>query len=192
MPSSKIFVIVEASHLFRAGDKFETQFFVMDVVNFLRHKFFGNEEAETIVLHGSVKEAQAAKYSAALERHGVKVIRMKPIASQVGLGKVFYKPAYYMHKLLEKDIPKGSTLVLIGFHHPRYRTFIEKYQKNFHISIAAFATPSKKQGLMRIPAEFLSLVEQAIELDSHVVAIKQEFKNAKGSVRPNRGSSSGL
>jgi hypothetical protein len=183
----KTFFIVEASHLFRAGDKFETQFFVMDVVNFLHHQYFGDEETETIVLHGSVKEEQAAKYTAALERHGVKVIRMKPIASQVGAEKWYFKPTFYLHKLLGREIPKGSTLVLIGFHNPRYRAFIEQYRKDYHISLAAFATPSKKQGMMTIPPEFRSLVEHAIELDNYVVEIKQEFKHAKRSLRPNGG-----
>jgi len=175
----KTFFIVEASHLFRAGDKFETQFFVMDVVNFLRHQFFPNSEAETIVLHGSVKEEQAAKYSAALERHGVKVIRMKPIASQVGREKWYFKPTWYCHKMMGTDIPKGSRVVLIGFHNPRYKSFIEKYKQDFKFSVAAFSTPSKKTGIMQIPEDFIPLLEHAISLDQYVAAIKAEFKRGK-------------
>lgn len=175
----KTFFIVEASHLFRAGDKFETQFFVMDVVNFLRHQYFGDEEAETIVLHGSVKEEQAAKYSAALERHGVKVIRMKPIASQVGAQKWYFKPTWYMHKMMGTDIPKGSNVILIGFHNPRYKSFLEKYAKDFKLSVAAFTTPSKKQGWMTIPEEFTPFLKQSIPLDEHVAEIKAEFKRKK-------------
>lgn len=175
----KIWIIVEASHLFRAGDKYNTQFFVLDVVDFLRHNFFNNAKAEVIVLHGSTKEEQAAKYSAALERHGVKVIRMKPIASQVG-GKVFYKPTFYIHKLLEKDIPKDAQIVLIGFHNIRYRSFLEKYSKDYKLSVAAFATPSKKQGMMTIPTEFAPFLQHSISLDEHVAGIKAEFRKSKG------------
>jgi hypothetical protein len=175
----KTFFIVEASHLFRAGDKFETQFFVMDVVNFLRHHYFDSIEAETIVLHGSVKEEQAAKYAAALERHGVKVIRMKPIASQVGAEKWYFKPTWYMHKMMGAEIPKGSNVVLIGFHNPRYKGFLEKYSKEFNLSVAAFTTPSKKQGWMTIPEEFMPYLKESISLDEHVAEIKAEFKRKK-------------
>ena len=110
---------------------------------------------------------------------------MKPIASAVSSGKFYYKPTWYCHRLLGKEIPKGSTLVLIGFHNPRYRVFIEQYHKDYNISIAAFGTPSKKQGIMKIPAEFKSLVKQAIDLDEHVVAIKAEFNSAKRSLPKN-------
>lgn len=172
----KTFFVLEASHLFRAGDKFETQFFVMDVVNFLRHKFFAEGEIETIVLHGSIKEEQAVKYSSALERHGVKVIRMKPIASTIGSQKWFFKPTWYLHRMMGTDIPKGSNVVLIGFHNPRYKSFLEKYAKDFRLSVAAFTTPSKKQGMMTIPEEFFPYLKESIQLDEHVPAIKAEFK----------------
>jgi hypothetical protein len=175
---AKLFFIVEASHLFRAGDKYSTQFFVMDVVHFLQHQYFPKGEAKTIVLHGSVKDVQATRYASSLERHGAQVIRMKPIASAVSAEKFYYKPTWYCHRLLGNEIPKGSTLVLIGFHNLRYRTFIEQYHKDYNISIAAFGTPSKKQGIMKIPAEFKSLVKQAIDLDDHVTAIKAEFKKS--------------
>jgi hypothetical protein len=171
----KTFYIVESSHLFRAGDKFKTQFFVMDVVNFLRHHFFSGE-AETIVLHGSVKEEQAVKYSSALERHGVKVIRMKPIVSEVDREKSFYKPAFYLHRMMGAEIPKGSHICFIGFHNVRYIKFIEKYAKDFNFSLAAFTTPSKKQGWMTIPEEFQPYLKHSIPLDEHVTAIKAEFK----------------
>lgn len=178
----KTFFIVEASHLFRAGDKFRTQFFVMDVVNFLKRKFFPEGEFETIVLHGSVKEKQAVKYTNALERHGVKVIRMKPIASQIGADKVYYKPTFYLHTMMGTDIPKGSRIVLIGFHNPRYKNFLDKYHQDFTFSLAAFETPSKKQGVMRIPENFKPLLEQAIDLDVCVTEIKAEFKYNKEKV----------
>ncbi len=176
VPPTKIFVIVEASHLFRAGDKFQTQFFVMDVVNFLRHQFFDSSEAEVLVLHGSVKEEQTAKYSAALERHGVKVIHMKPIVSQVGPDKVFYKPTFYIHRMMGHEIPIGSQIVLVGFHNPRYKMFLEKYAKDFQLNLAAFTTPSKKQGWMTIPTEFEPFLKNTIPLDCWVAEIKAEFK----------------
>jgi hypothetical protein len=174
------FYIIEASHLFRAGDKFKTQFFVMDVVNFLRHTFFPGE-ASTIVLHGSTKEDQAQRYAQALERHGIKVIRMHPIPSKSGSDRVYYKPTYYIHAMMGKEIPVGSTIVLIGFHNARYLDFLKKYRDSYKISIAAFSTPSKHLGVMRIPAEFSSYVEQALDLDPHADAIKAEFKRGRGN-----------
>jgi hypothetical protein len=179
-----IYFIIEASHLFRAGDKFKTQFFVLDVVNFLRRIYFPGE-AKTIVLHGSTKEEQANRYAQALERHGVKVIKMNPIPSKSGNSKVFYKPTYYIHNLLGSEIPLGSTVVLIGFHNTRYLGFLEKYHKLFHIHIAAFSTPSKRQGVMKIPAGFTPFVGQAIDLDPHAPAIKEEFRRS----RSNKGKS---
>jgi len=178
-----VYYIVEASHLFRAGDKFQTQFFVLDVVNFLQHEFFADQgEAKTVVLHGSVKAEQAERYAAALERHNVKVIRMKPIDSMVG-GKVYYKPTWYCHRMMGSEIPDGSAVVLVGFHNPRYLTFLEKYGADFKISMAAFTTPSKKQGWMTIPAEFLPHLTKAVDLDKFVAQIKAEFKR-KSSSKP--------
>ncbi len=175
-----VYYIVEASHLFRAGDKFQTQFFVLDVVGFIHHAFFMDAgESQTVVLHGSVKAEQAERYAAALERHNVRVIRMKPIDSMVGGGKVFYKPTWYCHRMMGTEIPVGSKVVLVGFHNPRYGTFIEKYRKDFEISMAAFCTPSKKQGIMHIPDEFKPLLKFAINLDEYVAQIKAEFKRDK-------------
>lgn len=169
--------VIEASHLFRSGDKFQTQFFVMDVVNFLKREFFENtDDFHVVVLHGSTKDEQAERYTAALERFSVKVIRMNPIASVVGGDKVYYKPTYYLHKMMGTDIPVGSHVVLIGFHNPRYLTFLEKYAKEYEFSVAAFTTPSKKQGWMQIPAEFAPHLKHGVNLDDHVAAIKAEFK----------------
>ncbi len=174
-----VYYIVEASHLFRAGDKFQTQFFVLDVVNFIQHEFFADAgEAKTVVLHGSVKDEQAERYAAALERHNVKVVRMKPIDSMIK-GKWYFKPTWYMHKMMGIEIPTGSPVVLIGFHNPRYLSFIEKYAKDFKLSTAAFCTPSKKQGWMGIPSDFVPHLEHAINLDEHVTEIKAEFKRLK-------------
>lgn len=173
------FYLVEASHLFRAGDKYSTQFFVCDVVNFLKRVHFPDEDSHTIVLHGSTKEEQAKRYSAALERHGVKVIRMTPIPSLNGSGKHFYKPTYYIHGMMGKEIPVGSSVVLVGFHNARYLSFLQKYSKDFKISMAAFTTPSRRQGSLKIPAEFVPLLQKAICLDDSVAAIKSEWKKEK-------------
>jgi hypothetical protein len=176
---AKLFFIVEASHLFRAGDKYSTQFFVMDVVHFLQHQYFPKGEAKTIVLHGSVKDVQATRYASSLERHGAQVIRMKPIASAVAAEKWYFKPTWYLHKMMGVEIPKGSHIVFIGFHNPRYLSFLQKYHKDFKLSMAAFHTPSKKQGEMHIPEDFHAYLKNAIDLDEHVAAIKAEFHPKK-------------
>jgi hypothetical protein len=168
--------LVEASHLFRAGDKYSTQFFVCDVVNFLKRSYFPDEDSHTIVLHGSTKEEQAMRYSAALERHGVRVIRMSPIPSLNGEGKHFYKPTYYIHQMMGKEILPSSDVVLIGFHNSRYLSFLQKYHKEFRLSMAAFMTPSRRQGFLKIPAEFIPLLHKAICLDEFVADIKSEWK----------------
>lgn len=173
------FFVIEASHLFRAGDKFNTQFFVVDVVNCLKRLYFPEGEHQAIVLHGSTKEEQAARYANALERHNVKVIRMTPIPSLNGTAKHFYKPTWYLHQMLGKEIPAGSDLVLIGFHNARYLPFLQKYAKEFKISIAAFTTPSRRQGWLQIPEEFKPFLAHAISLDDHVAEIKAEWKKKK-------------
>lgn len=171
-----VYYIVEASHLFRAGDKFQTQFFVLDVVNFIQHEYFAPDvETHTTVLHGSVKDEQAKRYAAALERHNVNVIRMKPIESMTE-GKWYFRPTYYIHRMMGTEIPKGSKIVMVGFHNPRYLEFIKKYHEDFEISMAAFTTPSKKQGWMTIPESFTPCLVKAIDLDKYVAPIKAEFK----------------
>jgi len=184
----KTWMIFEASHLFRAGDKFKTQFFVMDVVNFLRHNYFPDNEVKVVVLHGSIKEEQAVRYAQALENHGVKVIRMNPIPSKSGNSRWFFKPTYYCHKLFANEIPKGSTVVFIGFHNSRYRDFLEKYHKDYDLSLAAFDTPSKHRGIMTIPEVFYPLLRNVIKLDKHVLDIKAEFKHAKGKIPEKEGN----
>ena len=184
-----VYYVIEASHLFRAGDKFQTQFFVLDVVNFLQHECFAPDmETHVTVLHGSMKDEQAERYAAALERHDIKVIRMKPIDSMVS-GKWYFKPTFYMHRMMENEIPIGSQVMMVGFHNPRYLRFIEKYAKDFKLSIAAFTTSSKKQGWMSIPEDFKPHLEHSIDLDKFVTQIKAEFKrnsvvNSKGGVGP--------
>ena len=170
--------VIEASHLFRAGDIHRTQLFVADVVTFLNRKFFDDAEYQIIVLHGSVKDEQVERYAAALERHKIRVIRMRPIVSTVE-GKHYYKPTWYLYKLLGSDIPRGSQLVLIGFHNARYKAFISKFHQEYRISVCAFSTPSKKTGVMRIPEDFTPLLEHAISLDEYVTDIKAEFKRKK-------------
>jgi hypothetical protein len=180
-----VYFIIEASHLFRAGTKYQTQFFVMDVVNFIHRKFRGfcsgcpepcpEMVPHVIVLHGSVKQEQGDRYAAALERHGVKVVRMRPIESD-SAGKWFFKPAWYMHKMMGTDIPEGSDVVLVGFHNIRYLKFLEKYATRYNLHVAAFQTPSAKQGMMHVPDEFKPLLKSVIDLDMDVPGIKAEFK----------------
>ncbi len=172
-------MIVEASHLFRAGDKFQTQFFVMDVVSFLHTTHYPKAtDVKVIVLHGSTKEEQAERYTAALSRSNVHVVRMNPLVSVAGDKKVYYKPTYYLHKMMGTDIPLGSDVILVGFHNPRYALFLKKYHEQFSLSVAAFSTP-KKQGMMRIPEEFTPYIKHAIDLDECVAGIKAEFKGKK-------------
>lgn len=173
---SKTYFIIEASHLFRAGDKFQTQFFVIDVVKYLVRDYFPDTSYETVVLHGSVKDEQANRYAQALERAGIECVRMTPIDSKVSSGKMFYKPTFYLHQMMGTSIPTGSNVVLCGFHNPRYITFLQKYHKDFKLSMAAFTTPSKKNGDMTIPTEFHPLLVHAVNLDAHVAEIKAEFK----------------
>jgi len=176
---AKVFFIIEASHLFRAGDKYHTQFFVTDVVHFLQRHYFPTSVAKTIVLHGSVKDDQAARYAASLTRHGVQVIRMRPIASAISAEKWFFRPTYSSHKMMGTEIPKGSQVVLIGFHNSRYLTFLQKYAKDFKLGMAVFHTPSKRLGEMHIPKEFEPYLKRMIDLDKHVDAIKAEFHKEK-------------
>lgn len=173
---STTYYIIEASHLFRAGDKHQQQIFVMDVVKYIQGAYFPGTEFKVTVLHGSTKEEQATRYAQALERHGVKVIRMKPIASDTGGDRVYYKPTWYCHRMMGGDIPKGSAVVMIGFHNPRYRSFFEKYAPDYNLSLAAFDTPSKKQGLMAIPTDFAPFLRNAIHLDTHLPEIREQFK----------------
>lgn len=181
MDSPKTYFVVEASHLFRAGDKFQTQFFVIDVVRYIQHEFFPNADVQAIVLHGSVKDEQANRYAQALERTGIKCVRMDAVQSHIGTGKVFYKPTLYLHQMMGKEIPVDSNVVLVGFHNPRYLQFLEKYSKTHKLSMAAFTTPSRKSGDMTIPSEFHPLLVHAINLDSCVTEIKAEFKRKRSS-----------
>lgn len=173
------FFIVEASHLFRAGDKHGVQFYVLDVTRMLQRIYFPDPESQVIVLHGSTKEEPAQRYAQALIRHGVQVIRMTPIPSLNGSGKVFFKPTYYIHHLMGKGIPTGSTVVLIGFHNPRYTAFLQKYAQDFRISVAAFTTPGRRQGWLKVPDSFKPFVDKIIDLDAHVADIKNEWKKKK-------------
>jgi hypothetical protein len=103
---------------------------------------------------------------------------MKPIESNVA-GKWYFKPAWYMHQMMGSEIPEGSDTVLVGFHNIRYLKFLEKYSKTFKLHLAAFTTPSKKQGMMSVPDEFKPLLASLVDLDADVPGIKAEFKKKK-------------
>ena len=92
---------------------------------------------------------------------------------------MYYKPTWYCHKLMGHEIPKGSDVMLVGFHNPRYIAFLQKYYKDFNLSVAAFTTPSRKQGWMQIPTEFAPFLKHSISLDEHVTDIKAEFKKKR-------------
>ena len=77
--------------------------------------------------------------------------------------------------MLGKDIPPGSSLVLVGFHNTRYLPFLQKYCHDYKISMAAFTTPSRRQGWLQIPEDFKPLLVHAVNLDDHVAEIKAEW-----------------
>ncbi len=172
------YYIVEASHLFRAGEIFSAQLYVVDVINYLNREIFHGEKAGSWVLFGSTKDTQAEKYTAAVEKTGTKVIRMTAIESRLNVGGVFYKPSVYLHEIF-KEIPEGSDIVLIGFHNTRFEDILLKYKNKFSISLCAFTTKSKNGSDMRIPSHFYPLVKKAIILDNHVDGIKDEYEKIK-------------
>lgn len=175
MPS---YYIVEASHLFRAGEIFSAQLYVVDVINYLNNEVFRGEKAESWVLFGSTKDSQAEKYTAAVEKGGTKVIRMTPIDSRLNVGGIFYKPSVYLHEIFA-ELPVGSEIVLIGFHNTRFEDILLKYKNKFIISMCAFTTKSKNGSDMKIPSHFVPLLRRAITLDNHVDGIKSEYERMR-------------
>ena len=171
------YFIVEASHLFRAGELFSVQIYVVDVVNYIARTIFATEPRHSWVLFGSIKDQQAEKYKAAVERTGVEVIRMEALDSRLNNGAKFYKPSVYLHTIL-KTLPKGSNLVLVGFHNTRFEEILKRYQNDFSISMAAFTTRSKSGMEMKIPYQFAPLLKHNLSLDNHIEGIKGEFKRA--------------
>ena len=172
------YFVVEASHLFRAGEIHSAQLYVVDVVNYLAREVFVAPVTQTWVLFGSTKESQADKYVQAVERTGVKVIRMTPIDSRITEGGKFYKPSTYLHEIFA-GLPDGSQVVLIGFHNTRFEDLLKKYREQFRISICAFTTKSKTNNDMKIPEHFVPLVERAVCLDEHISGIKGEYRRTK-------------
>lgn len=172
------YFVVEASHLFRAGEIHAAQLYVIDVINYLAREVFDTPVTHSWVLFGSTKESQAEKYVAAVERVGVKVIRMTPIDSRIVPGNKFYKPSTYLHEIFA-GLPTGSQVVLVGFHNTRFEDLLKRYQRQFRISLCAFTTKSKTNNDMKIPEHFVTLVSKAVNLDEHVSGIKAEYKRAK-------------
>jgi hypothetical protein len=172
------FCIVEASHLFRAGEIHSAQLYVVDVVNYLAREVFHETVEKSWVLFGSTKESQADKYVQAVERTGVKVIRMAPIDSRITPGSKFYKPSTYLHSIFD-ELPEGSHVVLIGFHNTRFEDLLKKYQGTYEISLCAFTTKSKSQHDMKIPEHFATLLKHSVSLDTHVNGIKAEYRKPK-------------
>ena len=172
---TETFFVVEASHLFRAGELFSVQIYVVDVVNYLARTLFNSEPTHSWVLFGSTKDEQAQKYTAAVERTGVEVVRMEALDSRLNNGAKFYKPSVYLHTIF-KTIPSGSNLVLIGFHNTRFEEILKKYKTDFNISMCAFTTRSKSGMEMKIPTQFIPLLKHGLCLDTHIEGIKNEFK----------------
>ena len=169
---------VEASHLFRAGEIHSAQLYVVDVVNYLAREIFSTPITQTWVLFGSTKEMQAEKYTVAVERTGIKVVRMDPIDSRLVPGNKFYKPSTYLHEIFA-TLPAGSQIVLIGFHNTRFEDLLRQYQHQFSISMCAFTTKSKVHNDMRIPESFGPLLKHSISLDNHIDGIKSEFQRTR-------------
>lgn len=171
------FFIIEASHLFRAGELFSAQIYVVDVINYIARTVFNTKSTHSWVLFGSTKDEQAEKYRAAVERTGVEVIRMEALDSRLNDGAKFYKPSVYLHTIF-KALPQGSNIVLIGFHNTRFEEILKRYKMDFNISMCAFTTCSKSGMEMKIPAQFFPLLKHNISLDNHIEGIKSEFKRA--------------
>lgn len=176
--STKSYIIIESSHLFRAGEKFSTQIFVCDVCKYLAREVYGFDDYHAIVLFGSTKEDQADRYTRSLERQGVEVMRMNPLQSRVDNDKSFYKPAFYIHRIMN-EIPKGSEVVLVGFHNHRYEEILTKYGEGYKLHVAAFSTRTTSGDWMRIPEHWSQMCMSVTELDSRVDLIKEEFYRSK-------------
>jgi hypothetical protein len=175
------YIIIESSHLFRAGEKFGTQFFVIDIASYLSREVYKFEEPfQTIVLFGSTKEDQAIRYIRSLTKNGIEVIRMNPVDSRVEEGKKFYKPTLYLHRIFH-EIPPGSEVVLIGFHNHRYTEILEKYAESYKIHAAAFTTKTSKGEWMFIPEEWADLTVSCLNLDSCVEYFKEEYHKQKAA-----------
>lgn len=173
-----VYFIVEASHLFRAGEIHASQLYVIDVVNYLARECFKSEVGGAWVLFGSTKDAQADKYTQAVEKTGVKVVRMTPIDSRITPGSKFYKPTTYLQGIVDQ-LPKGAEVCLVGFHNNRFEEVLTKYKGTYRLSLGAFTTKSKSHNDMRIPEHFEPLLEHMINLDDHIDGIKNEYKRTK-------------
>ncbi len=173
-----MYFIVEASHLFRAGEIHASQLYVIDVVNYLARDIFGEEVGDAWVLFGSTKDAQAEKYTQAVEKTGIKVIRMAPIDSRITPGSKFYKPSTYLQSIIN-ELPSGASVCLVGFHNNRFEDILKQYRGQHPMSLCAFTTRSKSQNDMKIPEHFNEFLVNAINLDGHIDGIKNEYKRSK-------------
>lgn len=172
------YFIVDASHLFRAGDLYASQIYVIDVVNYLCQNVFNCTMKDTWVLFGSTKDSQSKSYTQAVEKTGIHVVRMVPIDSRVHPGSKFYKPSMYLHPLFEV-IPKGSQVIFIGFHNTRFEDLFRSYTKDYHLSLCAFTTKSRSNHDMAIPEKFHQILERTICLDNHIDGIKALYAQTR-------------
>ena len=173
-----MYFIVEASHLFRAGEIHASQIYVIDVVKYLARNIFDEEIGDAWVLFGSTKDIQAEKYTQAVEKTGIKVVRMVPIDSRITPGSKFYKPSTYLQNIIE-SLPEGAHICLVGFHNNRFEDMLKVYKAKYRLSLCAFTTKSKSQNDMKIPEHFKAFLQVAIDLDEHIDGIKNEYKRSK-------------
>lgn len=169
-----IHFVIEASHLFRAGEIHSAQLYVIDVVNYLGSKILNAPVEKSWVLFGSTKNIQAEKYIQAVERTGINVIRMTAIDSRITPGSKFYKSSNYLQEIFN-ELPKGSHVCLVGFHNTRFEDLLKAYAKDYKISLAAFTTKSKSNNDMKIPPQFFQYLHKVVVLDQHVDGIKSMY-----------------
>jgi CTP:phosphocholine cytidylyltransferase-like protein len=172
------FFIIEASHLFRAGEIYSTQLYVVDVINYIATEVLNVPVDQSWVLFGSTKENQAEKYIAAVERNGIEVIRMVAIDSRINLGSKFYKPSVYLESIMN-SVPVGSDIVLVGFHNNRFEDLFRKYSASLNLHLCAWTTRSKSMNDMKIPDHFKAFLKSAISLDNHVDGIKDQYRKQR-------------
>lgn len=170
------YIIIESSHLFRAGEKFSTQLFVIDVSSYLAREVYRFQAThQTMVLFGSVKKEQADKYVKSLIKQNIDVIKMDPVVSTVDKSHVYYKPIPYLQGIFS-HIPRKSTVVMVGFHNHRYEEILIQYKNTYNIHVAAFSTQTAKGEYMQIPRHWDRLCCSCRDLDYHIDGIKTEFK----------------
>lgn len=175
----KLYFIVEANHLFKASSKINKQIYVVDVVKYLERVWLKRRAKMSYSIYGAFNQDQSLKYVEAMSKCGIVTVDMKPQKSEDG-AQIFFDTQDYLNKLIGA-IPKGSSIVLIGFHHKKFMSIYEAVHKDYKLNIASFITQSQSGGLVSIPREFSEkgLVVGRFFLDSHTDNIIKEFRVQK-------------